>query len=147
ISLRFDSELPHSGAGPLEVLESLLECRKKADRLEGLYYKTLNLKGKLARKAALDIAEADDQWASALVQIKNSPIYKGDTFSGPRERYAEADLETFEIRRKARKSKELLSLAEEILDIVKTALRGLNDTRQDHLSWIRSLQFQSTLEN
>lgn len=146
VQLRFETEIPNSGAGPLEVLESLLDCRRRADRIENLYFKAVNIKGKLIRRASIDAAQADDEWAKSIVKTKNSPISRGDSFTGPRERYAEADLEILEFKRQARKSTELLKLAEETVDIIKTSLNGINNTRQDHLSWIRSLQFQSTLE-
>jgi hypothetical protein len=147
LSLRFQGELPGAQAGPLEVLESLLECRKKADRVEGLYLQALTIKGTLSRRSALHNAEAEDEWAEALIKVRNSPIYKQDSFAGPREKYAEADLATLEFKRQARKSAELLSLADEAVDVIRTTLTGLNNTRQDHISWIRSLQFMSTLEN
>lgn len=146
VTLRFEESIPPSGAGPQEVLESLLACRRRADRLEGLYLRTLNIRGQLSRIAYLDKVEAEEEWATSLVKIKNSPAYRGENFSGPRERYAEADLETLEYKRKSHKSSELLEIANEAVDIIRTALRGLNDTRQDHNSWIRSLHFQSTLE-
>lgn len=147
VALRFEASLPQSGAGPLEVLESLLECRRRADRLEGLYIRSLTIKANLSRRVAVDNAEVDDQWAEALIRVRNSPIYKGDSYAGPREKYAEADLATLELKRKARKSAELLNLADEAVDVIRTTLTGLNNTRQDHISWIRSLQFMSTLEN
>lgn len=147
VSLRFQGQLPGSQAGPLEVLESLLECRKRADRIEGLYLQALTIKGTLSRRSALDKAEADDEWAESLIRVRNSPTYKSNSYAGPREKYAEADLETLDQRRKARKSGELLSLADEAVDVIRTTLTGLNNTRQDHISWIRSLQFMSTLEN
>lgn len=146
VSLRFDAELPASSAGPLEVLESLLECRRRADRIENMYLRALTIKGSISRRTALDSAEAEEQWAEAIVKLKNSPVNKGDSFSGPRERYAEADLATLEAKRRARKSAELLNLADETVDVIRTTLTGLNNTRQDHLSWIRSLQFVSALE-
>lgn len=146
VSLRFDAELPGSSAGPLEVLESLLDCRRRADRLENLYVRALTIRGSISRRSALDSAEADDEWAQAITKLKNSSVGRGDSFSGPRERYAEADLATLEYKRKARKSADLLKLADEIVDVIRTTLTGLNNTRQDHISWIRSLQFMSTLE-
>lgn len=146
VSLRFDAELPSSSAGPLEVLESLLECRKRADRVENLYVRALTIRGSISRRSALDSAEADEQWAEAIVRFKNSSVSRGDSFSGPRERYAEADLATLEHKRKARKSAELLNLADETVDVIRTTLTGLNNTRQDHISWIRSIQFVSALE-
>ena len=146
IALRFKEEIPHSAAGPQEVLESLLSCRLRADRIEGIYLRVLNIRGSLFRRNEVSKAEADDQWAAAIVKLKNSSVQRGDSFSGPRERYAEADLETLSFKREARKAAELLDLAEEALNIIRTVLKGINDTRQDHISWIRSLNFQSNLE-
>lgn len=147
LSLRFGINLPSEAAGPQAVLGSLLDFRQRSDRLENIYIRVMQIRARLARHSAAVKAESDDAWANAISKARNSTVTKNDQFVGPRERYAEADLETLQQKRAARKAEDLLSVADEASDVIRTALRGLNDAIQDHRTWLRALQFQSHLEN
>lgn len=148
IKLRFMGSFPDSSASPGQILHYLIDSRQRADRVEGIYVKLLSIRGELARRSSAVNAMADEAWVTALTSVKRSTVsVREDSFSAPRERYADADLATLTEKRAARKATELLLVAEESSDIVKTALKGLNDTINDLKVWIRSLQFQSHLEN
>lgn len=146
LALRISAHLPEMGADVHTVVDSLLDTRHKADRLEGLHIQALQVKAKISRIAASAKAEADDAWASAISDMRSAAVRNRDTYEGPRERYAEADLASIAQKRKARKAEELLSLAEEADSIIRIAFKGLNEVIQDHRTWLRSLQFQSYLE-
>lgn len=147
VKLRFALAFPDSSASPNEVLISLIDSRRRADRIEGIYIQVLSVRGKLARRSSAVSAIAEEAWVIALTDVKGSAVARVDSFSAPRERYADADLATFSEKRASRQATDLLSAAEEASDIVRTALKGLNDTINDLKVWIRSLQFQSHLEN
>lgn len=142
--LRRHKSLPGPGADPQEVLESLLEVRRRYDRVEEIYLTVLQVRGKIARAKQARQAEAEDAWNEALKRARASPTR--EDYEGPRERYAEADLATIDFKVKARQAEALASIADGALECIKTVLRGLDGTRQDHLTWLRSLSFQSHLE-
>jgi hypothetical protein len=146
LNLRSESSMPYSEASPQVVLNSLLDNRQRVDRLEGIYLQVIQIRARLSRKTSAVKAEAEDSWAEALASMKSQGSRNRDQYEGPRERYAEADLATLELKRKARKAEELLGVAVEADDVIKTALRGLNEVIQDHRIWLRSLQFQTYLE-
>jgi len=147
VKLRFSGSFPDSSASPKDVLNYLIDARQRADRVEGIYVQLLSVRGKLARKAGAVNAIAEEAWMTALTTVKGSTVVsRTDSFTAPRERYADADLATLTEKRAARQATDLLSVADEASDIVKTALRGLNDTINDLKVWIRSLQFQSHIE-
>lgn len=147
IKLRFSIDIPGSYASPQEVIELLLSVRKIADRLEELYLACLQLKGEVSRNSTIDKAVADNNWAKAISTLNNSGSAHMDSFSGPRERYAEADLMTFESQRTAQRSANLTSYTSDVVESLNVALRGVNNTRQDLLTWLRTLSFQSHLES
>jgi hypothetical protein len=146
LSLRAASSIPYSDASPQVVLNSLLDNRQRVDRLEGIYLQVVQIRARLSRRTASTRAEADDAWAQSVVSMKSQGARSRDQYEGPRERYAEADLATLDLKRKVRKAEELLDIAVEADDVIKTALRGLNEVIQDHRIWLRSLQFQTYLE-
>jgi len=145
LELRFESSLPNSYSTPQEVLDSLLLTRQRLDRVEGIYLEILGIKGRISRKASEVSAIAEEAWANALVSARSAKTVSNE-FMGPRERYADADLATLEHKRAARQAVRVSSLVEDAADVVRTALKGLNDLRQDHLTWLRTLQFNSSLE-
>lgn len=146
LALRTSARLPQFGADVHTVVDSLLDMRHKADRLEGLHIQAVQIKAKINRLYSAHKAEADDAWASSIMEQKSAGARNRDQYEGPRERYAEADLASMVQKRKARKAEELLSLADEADSIIRIAFKGLNEIIQDHRTWLRSLQFQSYLE-
>lgn len=146
LELRSQSSMPGSEATPQEVLNSLLDQRWRADRMEAILTEVIRLRGRVGRATAQCKAAADDVWTQALVDARKSSAKRGDQFEGPRERYADADLVALSQRRELRKAENLLSLADEVSEIMKTASRGLSDIIQDHRTWLKALQFQSYLE-
>jgi hypothetical protein len=135
--------MPYAEAAPQVVLDSLLEARWKADRVENLHVQALQIRAQVARMANSLRAQADDAWTTALVKARSA---RRAEFEGPRERYADADLASLTEKRDARKADDLLSLADEVSDVIRVSFRGLNEVIQDHRTWLRALQFQTYLE-
>ena len=146
LQLRSSVSIPHSSAIPQAVLDSLLDARAKADRAEALSIEVLRFKYRVGRQVEFLKASVDDSWSQAISEIKKAGSRSGDQYEGPRERYAQADLAVLTIKRDLRKAEEFLSFVDEASDVIKTALRGLNEVIQDHRIWLRTIQVQSYIE-
>lgn len=129
-----------------EVLDALVDLRKRYDRVEEIYRNVLQLKcGAVLARNRLQ-AEVSDAWNEAVVKVRQTSSRAGDEYMGPRERYAEADLMILGEKLKSRKADALAEYATTALECVRTILRGLDGTRQDHLTWLRTLNIASNLE-
>lgn len=146
ISLRYGASLPPTFSGAQQVLDSLVDVRRRLDRVEELLVYTIQIKGRAHSENELKKSQADQHWAEALRQGKRSPVMRGNEYEGPRERYAEADLATLNERREARQSQDLEDFANSCLDVIRTAHRGLDGLRQDHLAVLRAAQMENALE-
>lgn len=144
-SIRNTPSVPGPEADPGEVMDSLLNHRMCHDRLEEIYLKILHIRGGVHRKLKEAESSRDLEWAKALMVVKRTPA-RVDEFVGPRERYAEADLSVLELKIRVRQLEDLSLAADEALESVRVMLRGIDSTRQDHITWLRTLQFQSHLE-
>lgn len=139
-------EIPDPELGPPEILASLLRIRKRLDRVDGLLFRAAKLRSRAQIGAAADEASVSDKWATELGRVRNAPARHRDDFSGPRERYAEADLAVLDLRRTARLSASTAAAAKDAYDVISKCWWGLDGLRQDHLAVLRTLQFESSLE-
>lgn len=130
-----------------DVLDALVDLRKRYDRVEEIYRNVLQLRHRATLLKNQRQAEASDAWNAAVLRVRQTSVRAGDEFMGPRERYAEADLMTLEEKLKARQADALAESASTALECVRTILRGLDGTRQDHLTWLRTLNIASSIEN
>ncbi len=114
--------------------------RGHLDSLESLLDNAISLRGSTARKVR-DLHDAtEDAWD------KKATGARKHEFEGARERYAEFNLAVLEQRQTERQMARLADLAKETEDRIRLIHRGLNDVRQDCLSAIRYLQFESSME-
>lgn len=146
-TLREDVTLPAAGADVAMLLNGLRATRERLDRVEELLVRAMRLRGQLERHAWSVTADADEQWARAVRHIVTAPLTRGPEFQGPRERYAEADLATLEVRRSARAAESLLAEATDVREVLKVLHRGLDGVRQDHVTALRATQFALSLEH
>lgn len=144
--LRFDGELPGPEAGPGDLLSTLLDVRRRLDRIEELHARAIRIKGQVHRKAAFATAVADDAWDTAAQSRRTAPVIRGDEYSSARERTAEANLATVNERVAARKASALATDCDVFVDVIRLAHRGLDGTRHDLLAMLRTLQFETVLE-
>lgn len=143
--LRFGVKQFHSGQAPIEVLEILLDTRKRLDRVEELLFRAIQTRALMGRRNTAALALADEAWDR--VSTENTPRSRVvDDYTGPRERYAHNNLATLELRHTARKVRELFDVADESMDEIRLFQRGLNDYRQECLVLLRSVQFETSLE-
>ncbi len=144
--LRAVDPLPDTQAPPHEVHAYLLDVRRRLDRLEEILALATRARAVAKRKATLATAKADEDWDSAVLTIRNRPVRRGDEYSSARERAAEANLECLLARRAARRATESLSHADELVDVLRLLHKGLDGVRQDTLTTLRLVQFESHLE-
>lgn len=145
-SLRFSGSLPPLESSPSEVLSCLQEARQKLDRVDELLMKVTRIKARSQRAKSVADALSEEAWDMSNQKQRSSGVQRGGDFLGPRERYADANLATLNERRAAREASDLVSLASEAYDCVWIVHRGLDGLRQDILSMLRTLSFESTLE-
>ncbi len=147
VALRFEGTLPPAGAGPDEIIDGLIATRQRLDRVEELMVQTLRIRAAAKRGSTAATATMDDQWDQAVRAIGTSSVVRGTEFQGPRERYAEANLDTFEARREARRAAQLHSMADEAYEAIRAMHWGLNGLRQDHETMLRAMQLTTRLES
>lgn len=141
LDLRFGAaSLPPSGSGPHVLQDSLVNLRQRLDRVEGLMAALIQARGRARRGSKEGANLADDAWGAAIHRMPKRE------YEGPRERYAEASLLSFDQQRLARQAERLLDVVQESYDVVKLALDGLSSLRYDHVAALRAFSFESSLE-
>lgn len=152
VILRFGREdeevtLPPVTATPQEVLNSLIEVRKRLDRVHEIMAQSTRLKSRAIRNKFAAKYEAEDAWDHALEKQRMQSVRRNSSeFEGPKERYSKANLESFKEQRTARQAEVLASKVEEADEVIRQCHWGLDTLRQDHLTMLRTLGFESTLE-
>lgn len=146
LDLRFGGKLPTSGATVPDMLEALLDVRQRLDRVEEILTRIIRLRARLRRNATIATASVDESWDRAVQNIRTAPVSRGGDLSGPRERYAEANLIVLDERRSARAVEELAGHADEAHDVVRLVHRGLDGVRHDHLTILRAVQVETSLD-
>ena len=142
--LRSGTALLATHSSPQFVLEALLDCRQRLDRVEELFRRCLRIRGHLRRVAAISAASCADAWDKAAADSRTAGAR--DEYSSAKERAAVANLAVLDLRRTERLDSGALSRAEEVVEVVRVAHRGLADFRQDLLAVLRAQQFESTLD-
>lgn len=145
-ALREVDPMPDTQAPPHEVHTYLLDVRRRLDRIEQILALATRARAHAKRQAATATAAADDDWDAAVTRLRNQPVRRGDEYSSARERAAEANLECLSARKNARSATDALSHADELLDVVRLLHKGLDGIRQDTLTTLRLVQFESHLE-
>lgn len=143
--LRFGVVLPGSDAMPSEVLSTLQIVRGNLDRIETILGEVASLKAATARQRGVAAATYDEVWAQNLSKQRNRPDMRGE-FVGPRERYAQADLASFDARRTLNSAEHLYSVTDEAYDFIRLAHRGLDGVRQDLHQVLRAVSFESRMD-
>lgn len=133
-----------SGGTPQEVLDSLIRVRRRLDRVEFLLASVIRLRGMAARAAEATRAELDDQWDRKSVENRRRGGV--NDFSGAKERYADVNVALFDQRREVRAAEDLKSRADEAEQIVRTAHRGLDALRYDHIAVLNGMSMLHHLE-
>ncbi len=146
LAIRYGVDLPEVGTDPRTVLQSLQHTRRSLDRVEELLSRTVRIRARAQRMATHAGNVFDDAWDTAAQQRRTNPVVHGGEYSSARERTAEANLATLDLRVGARSTAELAHRCDEAVEVIRLAHRGLESVRQDHLAVLRALQFESSLD-
>lgn len=146
LTLRTTVQWPSLEAGPSELLHFLLDIRKRQDRVEEIFSSVVRLRSRAQRVSSIADAVVEDAWDKAAVKRRGAGVQRGDEFSSARERHAEANLDVLDLRHAARQAAQQAQLADEAVDVIRLAHRGLDGVRQDVLTVLRALQFETHLE-
>lgn len=147
LDMRYQTQPEYLGpdSGPQEVLKSLLSVRARLDCTEELMSRVIRARGRVSRAMAAAKAVAEDAWDSQ-VKVEREKSSRHGEFEAPRERYANANLETLNQKRDLRAAERLMSSVDEAHAVIQLVYRGLDGVRQDHLAILRTMQYQSHLE-
>lgn len=132
---------------PWQVVEQLSMLRITLDRVEELLVKAVRAKAQITRIHRRTQDDLQVEWDRHVTNQSavRRPVLTQEYVTG-KEKFAEANLATLELRQKERRSLELLSFSEETLDVIRTIHRGLEGVRQDLLTQVKALQVESHLE-
>jgi hypothetical protein len=145
VELRFSGDIPGPQSAPKQILDALYEVRRRLDRVEFLLSQAIRVRGKLRESNDAATAEVDDAWDSSIHTTRSAAVVRDD-YTSAKERYAEANLATLDLRRTQRAAAAVLAHADTSVDLLRLSLRGLGDLRQELLTVLRTLQFESHLE-
>lgn len=144
VRLRMEITLPSVEASGTTLLESLLDTRRRLDRIEELYANTLRIRAHLAAVHTAVRIETEDAWDTAAVNHRQHGLR--DEYSSAKERTAAANLHVLDLRRVERTADKRLRAADAAVEFVRARLRGCEGVRQDLLAILRNRQFESTLD-
>jgi len=147
--LRYSIDIPPNGSDSATLLVSLQDHRARLDRIEHILVSCVIYKAKalLSVRSAND--ELSDQWDSNISDQKKQKsvnLVVGNQFEAPKEKYATANLATFEQRRVVRTAEEELTWIETTIDAIQKMYRGLDASRQDIITRIKAIPVVSNLE-
>lgn len=144
LRLRMGAQLPRPDASAGELLEALLDVRRRMDRVEELLATALHLRGMAARKATALRVQAEDAWDEAAVRQRAAAVR--DEYSSAKERTAATNLEILDLRRLERGADVHARLCDDAVEAIRLRLRGLGDVRQDVLAVLRTRQWETSLD-
>lgn len=146
LDARFSVKLPPAGSSPQQLYETLVLARASLDRVEEILQQFVLVRARTQR--AYDIARAavEDAWDEAAVKGLSPQGRAQADFIGPRERYANYNLATLDLRRTERQAKQEYDVVSEAYEVVRVAHRGLDGLRQDLHVLVRSQQVERALD-
>jgi hypothetical protein len=147
--LRYGVVNPPSTADMSELLQALQDFRARLDRIEYLLTSAVLSKGKTARSLRKAKDDLNDKWDDSLIRSndrKAANLVAAQQFEAPREKYASANLATFEYQRFARAAEDDHSWTETTVDALQKMYRGLDSARQDLLTRIKAIPMVNSLE-
>jgi len=135
--------LPPTEAGLDVVLASLLRVRKRLDRVEELLTNVIQARGKLRQRVEAAESEYQQIWNESLT---SDPRLQSREFVAPKEKYAHADLSSMKAKRLVLQMRALAAEADSAFEVIRTAHKGLDSLRYDHVVLIRAATVMSSLE-
>lgn len=146
LALRFTFEASLDHSSPQTLIDSLLACRARLDRLEELLTIATRAKGRATRAAQEARRVADEAWDTHSVSARSGPVTRRHDYVGAKENYADNNVATISEQRNARIAERLADYTQECYQVIRTVYHGLDNFRADHLAIIRAMSFESHLE-
>jgi hypothetical protein len=142
---RVSAAFPAHGAPVPAYIEALHFTRAVQDRVEEL----LGLSGQVcswARRWHVSAADAEaDAYDQAVAALRRTGRHAGE-YSSARERQADVGPRIATERQRTRAAKALLDDLEAARERIRTAHAGINGTRQDLGTLLRSVQWESSID-
>ncbi len=146
-TLRAEAPTPPIDGGPSDVLPSLLDVRQRLDRVEELLRHAMTIRAHYEAAQASATNTASDAFDTAITPRQaGTTSYAGAEYTSAKERQAAANLATLGEARRARQAADDYRNAHLIVEQLRLMHRGLEGVRQDHLTVIRALQFETVLD-
>lgn len=147
--LRDVGSLPAVEHGPGAVLGMLQLVRERLDEVETVLSQVSAFRtGARALSREADAA-VEDLWAEKVGQApaaRSRPSFNHSFDEAPRERYAKADVAVLGERRKARRRTRVLEAANDAVEQVRLAHRGLDGVRTDLYMLLRAMGIEGRYE-
>lgn len=131
---------------PGEMSATLRDVRGRQDRVEELLRNAVRLRSRVQRAAQLTQHCLDDATDQALHNNRSASVSQLGEYSSARERTAEANLATIDLRVNARDAHQLAHRCDETVEVLRLTHRGLDGVRQDIHALLRASAFESHLE-
>lgn len=138
--------MPDLAAGLVIAMATVVDVRKRLDRVEAILARTIRIRGMAKRNLAMAQATADDAFDRVIDANRSAVTSRGNEYSSARERAAEANLATLDLIHRARHAAASASICDDAVEVVRLSWRGLDGLRQDLQTIMRSMAFESNLE-
>lgn len=135
--------LPEPGTPLDDVLVSLVHVRRRIDRVEEILSEAIRARGRIRRMHDTAQATVQEKWDEA---VTTDPRINSGSFVAPKEKYAQANLATMSLKRQMLLATDALSRADDAVEVIRQAHRGLDSLRYDHVVLIRAQTVLSSLE-
>lgn len=129
IKIRFEFQYPEFGSESIDLHRALVNIQDNLTMLEKTLGSVTGIKAALDRSVAHARLVWQEAWDRAI--SKPSKRISLTEYATGKEKAAEANLASLEEARELRQREELLSLANEAVDVVRLHYYGLDKVRQD----------------
>ena len=129
IDVRFNFQQVDPGADPVTVHNAMVKAQTLLSALENYLSSAIRAKASAERRVAKFRMAHQEKWDRAIVATNKRPTLS--EYATGKEKAAEANLATLEEARTLRREEELLSFANEAVDIIRLHYYGLDKIRQD----------------
>ncbi len=144
VVLRSSVVVPGAYATTSDLLDAVLDVRRRLDRVEELLGNLLRIRAEAKRKHTAVAIAVEDAWDAAAVRARNSSVR--DEYTSARERTAATNLEVLDLRRAERSADEDARRCDEAVEFARLRYSGLTGLRQDIIAIVKARQFESSLD-
>lgn len=144
VIMRMGVKLPNELASMTDLMDALLDARRRLDRIEEILGSTLRWKASTNQVWTACKVELENAWDEAAT--KNRAAAARDEYSSARERAASVNLAVLDLRRAERKAEQDAKLCDETVEYIRLRYHGLAGYRQDLIALVKARQFETSLD-